>query len=88
MLATYQTHSFGGTIPPPLSLCYPFSLARTIVEKMVEMSSIGNGKEMDKIERHVGVRVNIGQLILQQLQGLNTIADGPALIEIIKENFG
>ena len=55
---------------------------------MVEMSSIGNGKEMDKIERHVGVRVNIGQLILQQLQGLNTIADGPALIEIIKENFG
>ena len=64
------------------------SLAKTIIEKMVEMSSIGNLSGMDAIEQQVGVRVNIGQLILQQLQGLNTIADGPALVEIIKENFG
>ena len=70
-----------------LSLVIPFSLARTIIEKMVEMSSVANSSDMEVIEKDVGVRVNIGQLILQQLQGLNTIADGPAMTDILKEHF-
>ena len=69
------------------SFAIPFSLARTIIEKMVEMSSVANSSDMEVIEKDVGVRVNIGQLILQQLQGLNTIADGPAMTDILKEHF-
>ena len=58
------------------------------MEKMVEVSSVaGASTVMDVIERGVGVRVNIGQLILHQLQGLNTVADGHALVEIMKDHF-
>ena len=65
-----------------------FSLAKTIIEKLVELSSIsGETNILDVIEEDVGCRVNISQLILHQLQGLNTIADGPALVNILKENF-